>query len=111
MTAIKLRAKPFCCPGSIQSQAEEYAAKGDEKQRRQDAAARVSRRNSTAKFSRLLLGYYQRRDQITANHEKHVDPDEAAAKRLDAGMEQNDRRNGNRPQPVNFAAIFQPPFP
>ncbi len=51
----------------------------------------------------------QQRDQITGNDEEDVDPDEAAAERGDAGMEQKYRQNRYRAQAIDIRPVRCPP--
>ncbi len=75
-----------------------------DRRRRQEAtgAARPERaQRDTARAA--LLSQQQRGDQEARQGEERADPEEAAAGRPELGVEQDDRRNGDAPEPVEGA--------
>jgi hypothetical protein len=55
----------------------------------------------------LQVAQDDRGDQIAGDDEEHVDADEAAAEQRKAGMEEQDRQDGDRPQSVDVGAVAE----
>ena len=83
-------------------------ARDDQQQRRQDPSRPPLVEARQGERPRLPLGDDQAGDEIAADDEEDVDADEAAADRIHAGVPEDDRRDRNRPQPVDFPATQHP---
>ena len=77
----------------------------DEKQLRQDAPRSAFVEIRQAEALRAKISDNNGGDQIAADDKKDIDPDIAAAERPEAGVEQNDRNDGDDPQTIYFGTF------
>ena len=92
-------------PGHEQDPCDGKAEQRHQEERRQDAAGAAFVKADQAVAPGRDVAHQDRGDQEAADHEKDVDPHEAAAEGLEAGMEEDDRHHGERSQPVDLGAV------
>jgi hypothetical protein len=91
-TAQRLWAKSLSWLGSIQAQAKGSVHSITKNSARQDPPGAAFVEVDDAEAPLFELADEDRRDQVTGDDEKHIDPDETTAERRGTGVEQDDGR-------------------